>query len=492
MLKRESEDAEYCTGGILADEMGLGKTWETIGLLLNNPVEHTLILVPPVLQQQWAEALKRSRIAYKILCPKSSYWGQWDNSKFADARPGMDVVLATYDRATRAVDDLNAIKFSRIICDEGHALRNGKSTERFNKLMKLEAEYRWILSGTPVQNKISDLHNLLMWLQADYDKKSTPVADIASKILLRRVVDDVREAVESFPEFKPVHTTHAVVMPTPSDEKDVFDRLVRRFKDAVETKVDSFVILELYLRIRQFLAHPQIYVDAMRKKYKDAYKRASWDSSTSKMTAFQEYMCDPDVEKKPTIVFTTFRSEMDYADDILRKAGYNTWQICGGLTDSVRETAIRESREAAEKGEPVAILIQIQAGSAGLNLQHTNRIVFLSSHWNPTVMDQAIARAYRIGQTEKVEVHHILLADGAEKNLDRYIMRMHGKKRDIAKSVHEKLFCDSAVDVRNVLNDLDAVAPEDVPEMEDYNALDIDPTDKDIRRANVQDNDDPK
>ncbi len=464
MIERET-DATFCAGGILADEMGLGKTWETIGLLINNPVPSTLILMPPVLQSQWSEALTKANISHKILCPKNAYWGQWNKVKVPDVREGIEVVLATYDRAARAVETLNEIGFQRILCDEGHALRNGSATRRFQELVKLEAEYRWILSGTPVQNKMADFHNLLTWLGCEYDRKTTPVSEIAAEILLRRTVRDVKDVVTAFPEWKPQHFIHPVTMPDDSEEKVVFDRLVQRFKDAVEDKVQAVIILELYLRIRQFLAHPQIYVGAMVKKYKDDYKRRLWTSTGSKLEAFERLMVDS--EKKPTIVFTQFREEMEYAADALKRAGFQTWQIAGGMTDATRDAAIKASRVAVEKGESAAILIQIQAGNAGLNLQHMTRIVFLASHWNPAVMDQAIGRAYRMGQTAKVEVHHILLADGAEKNLDRYIMHMHGKKRAFATLVHDKLFCDSAVDAEYVIDTLNEVCPPDEPEEEE-------------------------
>jgi SNF2 family DNA or RNA helicase len=458
MIHRET-DATFCAGGILADEMGLGKTWETIGLLLNNPVPQTLILMPPVLQNQWSEALTRASIAHTILHPKAAYWGQWQKVKVAEPRDGIHVVLATYDRASRVVESLNEKGFDRILCDEGHALRNGPSTRRFQELAKLEAMYRWILSGTPVQNKLSDFHNLLTWLHCDYDRKTTPVSEIAGELLLRRTVADVKER-DLFPECKPTHFIHPVSMPEDSEEKQVFDRLVRRFQDAVEDKVQAFLILELYLRIRQFLAHPQMYVSAMVRKYKDEYKRQVWTSSASKMAAFETFLATS--EKKPTIVFTQFRDEMDYAEEALKRCGFRTWKIAGGMTDSVRTSAIQATRNAVKKGESVAMLIQIQAGNAGLNLQHLHRIVFLSSHWNPAVMDQAVARAYRIGQTEQVEVHHILLADGAEKNLDRYILHMHGKKRTFATRIHDKLFCDAAVDVEYVIDTLNEVCPPDV------------------------------
>lgn len=469
MLDREigGNRGRMCRGGILADEMGLGKTWQTIGLLLNNPLPNTLILVPPVLQTQWAEALAQAGIPHTILQPKNVLRkgamgvGVTEHTHIA-------VTLATYDRAARAAEMLQGHGFDRIIADEGHVFRNGDSTKRFRDLSAIEATYRWILSGTPVQNNKNDLHNLCKWLGASYDRLTTPLSAIAQAIMLRRTVADVREAVQDFPEAKPLHIIHPVTMSADSYEKTIFDRLVNRFNDAVERQVANWVILELYLRIRQFLAHPQIYVDAMQAKYKAEYERKVWESSASKMDAFKTLMSDT-LPPEPTLVFTSFRGEMAAAQQRLEDAGYTVYTIAGGMGDGARDAAIKQSRKAVEElgHTKVAMVVQIQAGNAGLNLQHFTRVFFMSSHWNPSVVDQAVGRSYRIGQVKQVQVHHILLADGAEKNLDRHMARVHRKKRLLAKAIHAKLVCDSAVEAKVLFETLNLICADEAADIDE-------------------------
>lgn len=445
-------------GGLLADEMGLGKTWETIGLLLSCPVERTLLLVPPVLQGQWSEALTKSGITHAILCSGKKE-GCWTESP--GARPGIRVEIATYDRASNNALMLVKKPYDRIVCDEGHLLRNGAATARFRALVQIVAPRRWILSGTPVQNSISDFYNLMTFLGMSKDvRMKTSVDVIARTTLLRRIVEDIRAAVPAMPKEKPRHFIHPVEMPH-GEELDVFSALVGRYNHAIERNARPTLILELYLRIRQFIAHPQIYVAAMKKKFGEGYGRTLWGDSASKADAFNGMLST--MEKKPTIVFTNFTMEMEFAEATLVKQGYKTWKICGGLSDGARDAAISESKAAVEGGNPaVAILIQITAGGAGLNLQFCDRIFFLSSHWNPAVVDQAIARAYRMGQTSRVTIHHLLLADGAEKNLDRYMANIHQRKRKEALMVHEKLFCDSAVSTKSVMTSLNEGLSEEV------------------------------
>jgi SNF2 family DNA or RNA helicase len=130
-----------------------------------------------------------------------------------------------------------------------------------------------------------------------------------------------------------------------------------------------------------------------------------------------------------------------------------------------RAAAIEESKAAAAAGEPTVMLVQIVAGGCGLNLQHCHRVVMLSSHWNPAIVDQAIARAYRMGQLSQVEVHHFLLADDAELNIDRKIASAHGKKRQAAVEVHGKLITESAIEYEALRDILDNSI--ELPEAED-------------------------
>ncbi len=110
MMRRE-EDTSICRGGILADEMGLGKTWETIGLLLNRPVPTSLILVPPVLVGQWSDALAQAEIPHKMLISKQTW------KTVVGKREGIQVLLSTYDRASRNMDTLRLESSDRMLCD---------------------------------------------------------------------------------------------------------------------------------------------------------------------------------------------------------------------------------------------------------------------------------------------------------------------------------------------------------------------------------------
>jgi len=445
MIGREVSSALYFRGGIEADEMGLGKTYITIGLLLNNPVPNTLILVPPALQHQWAKCLLDSSIPHTVLVA--------GKTELVGGSRDFSVTLSTYDRAINNIHKLQDTNFDRLICDEGHVFKNGPKTRRFRVLSEIVAPRRWILTGTPIHNKKQDFINLMKFLGNKVPVGKDSLVKPASIVMIRRIVEDVKEAVPTMPAHPPTHIVHPVTLPEGSEEATIFAALVHKLETAIEAQRAQWIVLELYLRIRQFIAHPAIYIEAMNRKYKGSYTRPKWTGTASKMTEFQSYMAT--AERTPSIVFTTFVDEMDRADRILQSLGYKTWQIRGGMNEAGRIAAIEDSKAAVEAGESVVILVQIVAGGCGLNLQHCSRILMLTSHWNPAIVDQAIARAYRMGQTEQVEVHHFVLADDAELNIDRKIAGAHGRKRLEALEVHHKLLTESAIDYESMMDILD-------------------------------------
>lgn len=467
MARREAVDAKYTRGGILAHEMGLGKTWTSIGHILNAAPSHTLILVPPVLQSQWEDALYTARIAFDVLisAPRTAVpAARFRPVYMADARPGIRVTLGTYVRASNQANALIAHgPFDRLICDEGHILRNGPKNQTYRNLNPLPIPCRWILSGTPIQNSKLDFIHLCMFLGMDRVEARLNQPEIASVLLSRYTIDTAGESVAAMlPPAKPTHTIHSIVMPTDSDEAQTFKSLVGRFNLAVERQAKTMIILELYLRIRQFLAHPAIYVEAMKRKFGDRYTRTEWTGTATKMEIFTSFMNT--TERESTIVFCNFRQELERAKAIAEAAGFNTFMIRGGMTEFDRSACVMLSRDAAATS-PVCILVQIVAGGAGLNLQHCNRVVFLSSHWNPAVVDQAVARAYRMGQTRHVSVHHFLTANGDERNVDRIMMRIHATKRRAIAEIHPGLACSTAADTDETLLSLDDTLAAAPPEL---------------------------
>lgn len=412
MMEREMEGALWCRGGILGDDMGLGKTWQTIGLLLNQPVAATLIVAPPVLIAQWSAALTQSGIRVRQLQGR-----KWTAT-------AASVTLCSYGAVKSRGVELQQLRWDRIILDEGQYIRNRK-TARFRSCDALTGERRWILSGTPVQNTAGDFKSLALWLHCDPDVlKRGQLSAVAANIIKRRSITLLSAQLPG----APTHVAHKLEFAGAAEESK-FRALVGAVEDAIERQIGGMLILERYLRLQQFISHPQIYVDAMQRKFMGGYGGSDWTGTATKLEKFKELIADA---TEPTLVFCHFKQEMDLLAAEAMALDYNVAFVRGGLAEKARSAEIAATVASAAAGKPTVLFCQIGAGNCGLNLQHLTRVIFYTQHWNPSVIDQALARSYRYGQTKPVTIHHIVLGSGATLNIDRLMLAKHGLKRKTA------------------------------------------------------------
>jgi len=438
LLTRESVDAPYGRCAILGDDMGLGKTFQCISYIKSSPFVgfKTAIICPPALVAGWTQEL--TDCGFCVFHLFGSSWRPVDPSLRRTGRPA--IYITTYPRVSihrRAL--CRDIVFDRIILDEGHCIRNGPSTGRWSACVALAArsKVRIILSATPVQNGGTDWRNLCWWLRVKC--KSGQIKELASTIMLRRTMAQLRDVVHALPSVPQwiVHDLHI----QEEGEKSVFMALCNQMKEAMESQhVSALMKLELYMRIQQFVVHPAIYIESMKRKFGEAYPRKEWTGGCSKWSSCIGILAESIEEAAPSIVFCQFRTEMDMVAAEAAEMGASVWSIRGGMTSTQVGAAVTEAREAALKGEPVVVVVQIVAGGAGLNLQFCRRILFLSQHWNPAVVHQAVGRAVRIGQTAVVEIHCFRIVDAALDNIDLRMATLHGLKIESARGICASLF----------------------------------------------------
>jgi len=448
MLEREEAGAAVCRGGILGDDMGLGKTCQTIGLIKNSPLDlRTLIICPAPLIAGWTEELQACGFQVSVLLGSSS----WSSDGVGSAT-NKTIFLTSYAKACMYKKALATADpaFGRIVLDEGHAIRNGRATSRWMSCMAIgkRATCRWILSATPVHNSPADWRNICWWLRVRCPSADIP--GLAPLLMLRRTMDELRGAIEALPP-PPRYVDHDLSVVAGSAEDKVFQVLCNQLESVLDDRaVSGLIKLELYMRIQQFLVHPQIYVEGMRKKLgRGAYPRADWVSEAdgtggggaTKWTACLAEIRKAVAEKVGTIVFCNFHAEMDKVAEVATSLGASVFSIRGGMgSDRVGE-AVRDAREACGAGSPVVVVVQIVSGGVGLNLQFCRRVLFLSQHWNPAVVHQAVGRAVRIGQRAVVDVHFFRVVDDVLENIDRRMVELHLSKiagaQEICASLYE-------------------------------------------------------
>jgi len=429
-----------CRGGFIADEMGLGKTIMMIGTMFVNYLPHTLIVVPPVLIQQWFNEIYTASGHEALL-----YYGV--DKKFITQHDIMSspIVLTTYNMLLPEDCLLKKIVWNRIIFDEAHHLRNS-NTRRYRSCKQIKARVRWLVTGTPVQNRKQDFYNLCCaaGMKSSFYMAPDNLRTIGRNFVLRRTKQQVGI------NLPPVKKERRIVdWKNPKEmmlSEEIHSLLPNqthvsssKCKRLAEVFGKSGVLTAL-LRARQSCIMPNLMRNNMELICKmglispESIEALSY---SSKLDAVIELMLERKDNGKGKIVFCHFQSEIDAIAERLSEGG-----MAKVVTYDGRNSGGHNLATLAEPAD--ALVIQIQTGCEGLNLQHNfSEIYFVSPHWNPYVEDQAIARCHRIGQSKPVDVFKFEMRGfkkeaTAEINpitLEKYVNKVQNIKRDISKQI---------------------------------------------------------
>jgi SNF2 family DNA or RNA helicase len=373
--------------------MGLGKTIQMIELMKRIPVKWTLIVVPKSLVRQWNDEI------YKF-SGQSSLAYDGPKRKFVPGEGG--IVVCPYS----VVGDLVEHSWDRIILDEGHEIRNTHSLVH-KTVMNLVGERRWILTGTPVFNRMRDFVSLCEFIGISRMEVQCYFEHVKKTYVLRRLKTDT--ASISF---------HNVELEMYPDERKLYD--------SVYASYEQGEVLEWILRCRQVCAWPQSYYDGIHKKYGGSEKK-KWTGSTAKMDSLIGMIKKHPDEK--TIIFTQFRSESDEIQRRLELTGKVVYMLNGSTQN--RDVVVESFKES--KRPDAVFVIQIKTGGVGLNLQEATRVYIMGPSWNPATELQAIARAHRNGQKKHVTVKKLVYMECD--SIDSEITELQTKKTEICEQV---------------------------------------------------------
>ena len=429
-------------GGIQADDMGLGKTIQMAATMRANPKTRTLVVVPIALLETWIGVLMRAGFQVYHLERKTSkqpfIWSIHPTCKPRTVIRGAGHVFVTNYEKIPLYPSLFAHPFGRIILDEAHKI--GSSSARITRAVcGVKSDIRWAMTGTPIVNSYGDLRSILMFLgtgdgtpSARDFAKDVAEAENAGSFTIHRTLNGERANIKAAPPLPVIHNLKLDF--TTQEEADFYrgvqGALNASFRMGAGDEIDESGQgwkLKLFMRLRQISVHPQVYIQARRNASR-GYSRASWTGVSTKFEALADIIHRDRVAGKARfIVFCQFKHEMVLLKDYLEKLDGMALRVEyfeGGMADKTRVKTLKAAKEHAD-----VFLIQLQAGGCGLNLQEFNRVVFMAPWWTQALMNQAIARAVRIGQHDVVHVYHLALKEEESTNIDKLMTEKALAKR---------------------------------------------------------------
>lgn len=444
-------------GGCLADDMGLGKTLQTLTLLLKlkrlkqnikveNPIAEqgqlnmfaddtdeensqaaSLIVVPTSLVHNWSNEIEKftpSIKAYKYVGTQRK-----KVEDVAKISRFYDVIITTYGTVRNDSAMLANTEFFYLILDESQSIKNSTS-KTYKAVMNLQAKHKLVITGTPIENSLSDLWSQMNFLNPGilgnlaFFRRSfiTPIEKHASEeqmeklqlmirpFVLRRKKDEVAkdlpplmEEVRICPMLGEQHKMY-------EEEKSIIRNTILTAIEKEGVKKSSFVVLQGLTKLRQLANHPSL-------------AENNPEESSGKFNEIFRMLQNLVAEKHKVLIFSSFVTHLELIEQRIQKEDWEYSKLTGQTTK--RENVIKEFQE---NDDNHIFLISLKAGGVGLNLTEADYVFIIDPWWNPAAENQAINRAHRIGQNKHVFVYRFI----TENSIEEKIQKLKERKSSLA------------------------------------------------------------
>lgn len=417
--------AYWGAGACLADDMGLGKTIQAITLMLSRGKQGaSLVIAPTSVILNWKSELERFAPSLTPLVMNDT---GCDRKALIDNASQYDVVLTTYGLLINEAEILAGKEWNVITLDEAHTIKN-KETKMSKAAMGLNGNFRLLLTGTPLQNHLSEIWNLFQFanpgllgsfnqftekfilpIEKNGDKsRQRQLKRLLQPFILRRtkteVLDELPEKIEITLRVELGEQEHALY-------ENLRREAINNLEGGSATAIQTLAELT---RLRQAACHPSLVHPEL-------------NLPSAKSAAFMKLVEELMKNNHRALVFSQFTSHLNLIRVELHKAGINYLYLDGSTPLTERNKLVKTF----QTGEQPLFLISLKAGGLGLNLTAADFVIHLDPWWNPSVEDQASDRAYRIGQTRPVTVYRLIAAQTIEEK----IIRLHQTKKSLADSL---------------------------------------------------------
>lgn len=445
-------------GACLADDMGLGKTLQTIAALIHAKEEkvvkpaneqttasqlslfepatdatflqalNALIVLPASLVFNWENEIKK-------FAPHLTIYKHTGPKRYQDIRliARFDLILTTYQTALRDVDLLAELEYEYIVLDESQQIKN-KDSKVFKAINQLNANHKISLSGTPIENSLSDLWAQMQFINPDLlgsfrffrqefinpieklqdEDKKDRLRSLVQPYLLRRTKEEVAKDL-------PLLSTKVFYSEMASEQKKLYEKeksAVRNYLLDNFQKNDpkyKFMVLQSLTKLRQLANHPRL--------IKQGYEKSSGK--------FQDILEQWEVIQKgghKVLFFSSFVKHLEIFRNHFDLQQHSYSWLTGSMSAAQREKSIQVFME---DSSVQSFFISIKSGGTGLNLTAADYVFILDPWWNPTTEQQAIARAHRIGQQKNV----IAIKFITKETIEEKIMKLQDKKSRLAADI---------------------------------------------------------
>jgi SNF2 family DNA or RNA helicase len=339
-----------------------------------------------------------------------------------------DVLITSFTLARKDEKLLLSIKWHRVVLDEAQNIKNPKAAQT-KAILKLSAQHRLALTGTPVENRLLDLWSIFNFLNPGYlgkeaqfrksfeipiqkensKVKSTTLKKLVEPMILRRVKTD-----ESIIKDLPDKVEQKLYTNLTKEQASLYEVVVKDVEEKLQT-ADGIqrkgLILSTLLKLKQICNHPAQFLQ----------DNSEFSAERShKLSRLTEMVEEAVLEGESLLIFSQFTDICENIDKYIKHTlHYNTYYLHGGTSQPRREKMIAEFQDS--ETEPSVFILSLKAGGVGITLTKANHVFHFDRWWNPAVENQATDRAFRIGQKKNVFVHKFVAIGTLEERIDQMI-----------------------------------------------------------------------
>lgn len=414
---------QYKMGGILADDMGLGKTIQLLAVILSyvqknkGNVKPSIIICPSSLALNWYNEIQKFTSTLKALVISGDYL---ERKRKIEEIGKYQVIITSYDSLKRDIDLYKNYCFKYVVADEAQYIKNN-NTKNSKAIKTINAETKFALTGTPIENSLSELWSIFDFIMPGYLYKYKKFKELYETPIIKEQNEDVMNKLKKQIEPFVLRRTKGEVLTELPDKTvtilnnemseeqyNIYMSYMAQARKEIMSQIDingfeksQIKILSLLMRLRQICCHPKLFL-------------REYEGESSKLNQCIEIIQDAVLGGHKILLFSSYTSMFEIIEEKLKNIGVKYLKLTG-------QTKVGERIELVDKfntNENIKVfLISLKAGGTGLNLTGADMVIHYDLWWNLSAENQATDRTYRIGQKRNVQVYKLITKNSIEEKI---------------------------------------------------------------------------